>query len=90
VFLGRVSYSVYLVQFIIILCWLPPLVRWGNDCGITNRLGLFALTLLVSVAATVGFSAITYRLVEVPAINLGHWLTRELQARFQKPCAPST
>jgi len=90
VFLGRVSYSVYLVQFIIILCWLPPLVRWGNDCGITNRLGLFVLTLLVSVAATVGFSAITYRLVEVPAINLGHWLTRELQARFQKPCAPST
>jgi peptidoglycan/LPS O-acetylase OafA/YrhL len=34
VLLGRVSYSVYLLQFIIILCALPPLVRLCNQAGI--------------------------------------------------------
>lgn len=83
VFLGRVSYSVYLLQFIIILCCLPPLVRLANGCGLVNRPALFALVLLASVGATVGCSAITYRFVEQPAINLGHRLTRKIQLRFQ-------
>jgi peptidoglycan/LPS O-acetylase OafA/YrhL len=84
VFLGRVSYSVYLLQFIILLCLLPPLVRLGNLCGLSTGPGLFILTLLVSSAATIAAAAVTYRLIEVPAINLGHQLTQKLQKRFQK------
>ncbi len=84
VFLGRVSYSVYLLQFIFILCLLPPLVRLANGWGLASRPGLFALTLLASVGATVGCSAITYRFIEQPAINLGHWLTRKMQLYFHK------
>jgi peptidoglycan/LPS O-acetylase OafA/YrhL len=84
VFLGRVSYSVYLLQFIIILCLLPPLVRLVNGWGIVQTFPLFVLTLLVSVAATLGCATLTYRFIELPAINLGHRLTKEIQRRFQK------
>ncbi len=84
VFLGRVSYSVYLLQFIFILCLLPPLVRLANGWGLASRPGLFALTLLASVGATVGCSAITYRFIELPAINLGHRLTKKLQLYVQE------
>jgi len=52
VFLGKISYSVYLVQFIIILCLLPPLVRLANDHGIIRPFTLFLLTFTVSVGAT--------------------------------------
>jgi peptidoglycan/LPS O-acetylase OafA/YrhL len=84
VFLGRISYSVYLLQFIIILCLLPPLVALLNQCGITQPLVLFPATMLVSVAATFGGSALMYRFVELPVINFSHWLTKKIQVRFQK------
>jgi peptidoglycan/LPS O-acetylase OafA/YrhL len=84
VFLGRVSYSVYLLQFIIILCALPPLVRRCNQAGIHDRFGLFGLTILAGVLLTVGLAAATYRFIEVPAINLGHYLTKKIQQRWQK------
>ena len=82
VFLGRISYSVYLLQFIIILCVLPPLINLCNQTGI-HQLGLFTLTFLVSVLLTVSSAAVTYRFIEVPAINLGHWLTKKIQQHFQ-------
>ena len=84
VFLGRISYSVYLLQFIIILCLLPPLVRWANAQGNVQRPVLFGLTILASVIATIACAALTYRFVELPAISLGHRLTKEIQRRFQK------
>ena len=84
VFLGKISYSVYLLQFIVILCLLPPLVHLLNGWGVTSRPDLFALALLASVAATIVGSAITYRLVEVPAINIGHRSTKALQGLLQK------
>jgi peptidoglycan/LPS O-acetylase OafA/YrhL len=90
IFLGRVSYSVYLLQVIIILCLLPPLIRLLNVWGVVNRPALFTLTLLASVTVTVGCAALMYRWIEVPAIDLGHWLSREMQQRFQNkrlvPC----
>jgi peptidoglycan/LPS O-acetylase OafA/YrhL len=83
VFLGRISYSVYLVQFIVILCCLPLVVRLGNAAGWPIPV-LFAAAVVAGVAGTVGLSAVTYRIMEVPAINLGHDLTRRLQARLKK------
>ena len=84
VFLGRISYSVYLLQFIIILCLLPPLVSLCNRSGITNPWLLCLLTILASVAATIGGSAILYRFIESPVINFSHALTKEIQRHFQK------
>lgn len=84
VFLGRISYSVYLLQFIIILCLLPPLVKVFNQWGVTQPWVLFPVTMLTSVAATIGCAALMYRFVEMPVINFSHWLTKKIQLRFQK------
>jgi peptidoglycan/LPS O-acetylase OafA/YrhL len=82
VFLGRISYSVYLLQFIIILCLLPPLVATLNQFGITQPLFLFSVTILASIAATVGCAAIMHRFVELPVIDFSHRLTKKIQRRF--------
>jgi peptidoglycan/LPS O-acetylase OafA/YrhL len=84
IFLGRISYSVYLLQLMVVLCLLPPLVRLANEWGVVNRPALLALTMLASVGVTVGCAALTYRFVELPAINLGHLLTKKMQCHFQK------
>jgi peptidoglycan/LPS O-acetylase OafA/YrhL len=84
VFLGRISYSVYLLQFIIILCLLPPLVKVFNQWGLTQPWVLFPVTMLTSVVATIGCAALMYRFVEMPVINFSHWLTKKIQLRIQK------
>jgi peptidoglycan/LPS O-acetylase OafA/YrhL len=83
VFLGRISYSVYLLQFIIILCLLPPLVAMLNQFGVTQPSVLFPVTIFASVVATIGGAAIMYHFVELPVINFGHWLTKKIQQRLQ-------
>jgi peptidoglycan/LPS O-acetylase OafA/YrhL len=84
IFLGRISFSVYLLQFIIILCLLPPLVATLNQLGITQPWFLFLATMIASVAATVGCAAVMYRFIELPVIDFGHWITKKIQKRFQK------
>jgi peptidoglycan/LPS O-acetylase OafA/YrhL len=83
VFLGRISYSIYLVQFIIILCVLPHFLRLLNGLGMVYQPALFGLVILASISVTIIFSAITYRYIEVPAIDLGHWLTKKIQSRLK-------
>ena len=78
IFLGRISYSVYLLQMIVILCVLPPWVHLLNAWGISSTIWLLPLTLTASVAVTVGMSALTYRWIEVPCIDLGHKLSKRL------------
>jgi peptidoglycan/LPS O-acetylase OafA/YrhL len=83
VFLGRISYSVYLLQLITILCLLPPLVAGLNQLGIIQPPILFPVTVLTSVAVTIGLAAIMYRFVELPVINFSHRLTKKIQQRYQ-------
>jgi peptidoglycan/LPS O-acetylase OafA/YrhL len=80
VFLGRISYSVYLLQFIVILCVLPPWMHLLNVLGIERVIWLLPLTFAASIGVTVLLSAAAYRWVEAPCIELGHLLSR----RFQK------
>lgn len=78
IFLGRISYSVYLLQMIVILCVLPPWLHLLNSWGIFSAVWLLPLTLAASVAATVGLSTLTYRWIEVPCIELGHSFSKRL------------
>ena len=84
VWLGRISYSLYLIQFIVILCLLLPLVKMINAWGIHQPAIIMVFSLLVSVSVTVGCATLTYRYIEVPTINFGHRLTKKIQSRFQK------
>ena len=93
VLLGKVSYSFYLLQFIIILCLLPQLISWLNHCPFHDHISqpvLLLATFIVSTAATFGLSTLTYRWVEIPSINLGHKLAAQLQKHYpSKNTTPS-
>lgn len=83
-FLGRISYSVYLLQFIVILCLLPWLIHALNALGIQRTLCLLPLSLAGSISMTVVLSALNYRWVEMPCIDLGHRLSKKIQGIFRK------
>ncbi len=71
VFLGRISYSLYLVHFaVLFLC--TRVVR--APVGPVDAVGLIALVSGASIAV----SAISYRAVERPAIRVGNALCRRL------------
>ena len=66
---------------------MPPLVRLANEWGVVNRPALFGLSLVASVLVTIGGSAITYRWIEIPAIDLGHRLSQRIQFHFKRQAA---
>jgi peptidoglycan/LPS O-acetylase OafA/YrhL len=84
VFLGRISYSVYLLQFVVLLCVLPPLIHGLNLIGIQQILVLMLLSIGIGVLVTVMCAAFTYRIVEVPSIEFGRWISTFIQRRFPK------
>jgi len=81
VFLGRISYSLYLVQFIVLLCLLPPTVRLLNTLGLRQEAVLMPVILCCSVLTTAALAALSYRWVEVPSMSLGRMLTRRIQSQ---------
>ena len=84
VFLGKISYSVYLLQFIVIFCLQPLVVHVLNSRGITQTAILLPICLGVSLFPTIALAAVTYRFVEIPAIEFGHRMTKLIQKRFLK------
>jgi peptidoglycan/LPS O-acetylase OafA/YrhL len=84
VWLGRISYSLYLLQFIIILCLLPQIVTGLNHLGVFESAILFPVSVLTSVVATVTCSLAMHKYVEAPVIVFGHAITKRIQARFEK------
>ena len=83
-FLGKISYSVYLLQLIVIFCLLPPWIHALNSLGIERAIWLLPLSIIGSVGATVSLSALSYRWIETPCINLGHRLSKKWQEKFLK------
>jgi len=82
VFFGRISYSVYLLQVVVLLCVLPPLTRGLNIIGVQKMVVLMPLTFFIAVSVTVLTAAFTYRIVEVPSMALGRWMSSFIQSRF--------
>lgn len=73
VWLGTISYSLYLFHPVAMysLSWLVQNseIDWLKNWPISGYM-------LVTLAATIGISALTYRIVELPAIRLGSQLAR--------------
>jgi len=91
VFLGRISYSVYLVQFVVLLPLLPPVIAGFNALGLHNAWFIFFMVFFCSVSMTIALSALSYRWIELPSIELGHRLTPLIQRWFnKKPGAPDS
>lgn len=71
VFLGRVSYSVYLLHYTVLLACLRYVTR---QLTTTEAVGLVALV----VGVTVLGATLMYRYVEVPSIRAGNWLCAKI------------
>lgn len=85
IFLGRISYSLYLIQFIVLLCLSPALILACNHLGIQHPAMVFILTFGLSVVFAIGLARIFYEIVESPAIRLGRIVSNRLKAKRSQP-----
>jgi peptidoglycan/LPS O-acetylase OafA/YrhL len=79
VFLGRISYSLYLIQFVVILSVLPPLMHSLNALGLVEPNVTLAIVMFAGIATTVAISSVLHRYIEQPCIDFGHWLGKFLR-----------
>jgi peptidoglycan/LPS O-acetylase OafA/YrhL len=77
-FLGRISYSVYLLHFAVLMTVAPWTIHSLNTLGIVGDSVTRGTGLAVTLALTVLASAVSYQFVERPSIRLG----RAVHARF--------
>lgn len=75
--IGKISYSLYLVHFI----FLPYLRGWINLDGLGKTIQ-FSLYFLILLIISSVISYITYRLVEIPSMNAGKRLIHKLENHF--------
>jgi len=73
---GKISYSLYLAHYI----FLPYLRNWIDLGPLGKTLQFVLYTILLLIISTV-VSYATYRLVELPGMNLGKKLIRKLESR---------
>ena len=73
-FLGRISYSLYLLHIGVLLL----VSRWVTPDGMTGGLALIVCVL----AGTIALSTVFYRVVERPAIEAGNRICGALATRF--------
>ena len=79
--LGRVSFSLYLVQFIVIVWLVPLLVATLNHAGVIDSDAVFVFTFGISVPSTLLLAWCSHRWIERPSIELG----RRLSALIVRP-----
>jgi peptidoglycan/LPS O-acetylase OafA/YrhL len=78
--LGRISYSVYINHFAVLLALRFADKRLHILDGVPTPLGLFMMV-LAALAISLPVSLLTRRLVEAPGIDLGHRLAVRLENR---------
>jgi peptidoglycan/LPS O-acetylase OafA/YrhL len=77
-FLGRVSYSLYLLHFPIVLAVLIQL----NQMGYTTSLGLSLALITIVMTISLPLAALSYYFIERPFIRAGRRLADLITARF--------
>lgn len=66
--LGKISYSIYMVHMLVLYAWTDALLRWWP--ALSQRQFVMVQLPLV-VASVVALSALTYRVIELPGMQLG-------------------
>ena len=77
-YLGRISYSLYLSHFLVIIVIQYALLTWAPNL---SRIVHFGVLLACTTAATIALSTVLYRCLEAPGIQAGRYLARRLAAR---------
>ncbi len=71
IFLGKISYSVYLIHFVILLSFTTRFMSLLHGMGIQDENGIRFLGFIFLTAFTVLFSTLSYYGIEKPCIQLG-------------------
>ncbi|HEV2330958.1 MAG TPA: acyltransferase [Verrucomicrobiae bacterium] len=79
--IGRISYSVYLLQIVVLLCLLPPVIAMLNKLGFGSSPWMFLFCLVTSFVATIALATPFYKFVELPGIALGHYVSAKLKKK---------
>ena len=77
-YMGRISYSLYLSHILVIIVIQYALLTWAPDLSQMAHLGVL---LVCTTAVTIAVSAVLYRYLEVPGMHAGRALARRLAAR---------
>lgn len=72
---GHISYSIYLLQSMVIICFLPPLFAALNRLGFGASPWLLPFSWVCGLTLTLALAWPFYLLVEVPSVNLGRTLS---------------
>jgi len=72
-FLGKISYSLYLTQFLIFMVITPWVILSLNKVGFVEEVA-FCMALVVTTLICIVFSYVTWQLVERPSLAFGRWL----------------
>jgi peptidoglycan/LPS O-acetylase OafA/YrhL len=76
-FIGRVSFSVYLLHFLVIIILMTRVFHLLNLPASASALGWW-LGLTLTVLATLGLAALTHRFIELPSMAVGKTLPKRL------------
>ena len=79
-YLGRISYSLYLSHILVIIVIQYALLTWVPDLSRTVHFGVL---LVCTTAVTIAVSTVLYRYLEVPGIHAGRFLARRLAAQWE-------
>ncbi len=79
-YLGRISYSLYLSHILVIIVIQYALLTWLPEL---NRVVHFGVLLVCTIAVTIPLSTVLYRFLEVPGIHAGRVLAYRLVGQRQ-------
>lgn len=79
-YIGKVSYSMYLVHFCI-LYWMEQwdVIHWFEWSGLAGQLSGYLLKFGILVVGALGLSTITFKYLEQPAQQWGKWWIAKLE-----------
>jgi peptidoglycan/LPS O-acetylase OafA/YrhL len=80
VYLGRVSFAIYLLHFPLLLSVCFGVAALGHAVGM-GYLGYVGLGFLATMAVLFTLAELFYRYIDSPSIRLGNWLAAKLERR---------
>jgi len=86
-YLGRISYSLYLSHILVIIVIQYALLTLAPDL---SQMDHFLILLTGTTVVTIALSTVLYRFIEVPGIQAGRALARRLAARRQDSTQDTT